>query len=385
MRYLLFLSLLLLNCQAFSAAKWSKSDWNSICSDAKKNNQYIFVDAFTDWCGWCKTMDKETFSDSTVGEFMNSKFISLKLDMEEGFGIKMALKYRVSSFPTFLVFNPDGALVYRIPGFHKPAEFLGLLNTALIPANQIKAKGISNKVDLDFPDFLINSMKKKSDKKAPDSAAIFGYLDKQKDLFNEVAWTVMAKFNLNKKYMDFFINNAQKYIELFGIDEVKTKLYGYIDSKIQESFKDKDESKLNSSLELIEKYYLEENKVFLVPYIKATFYQLSKNWSKLKDPLADYIKKSNMQDHKMVNGFCSFIADNCTDQDLLKSATDWMAALVKIDKEPAFALCHANLLYKRKFYKEAEAEAQRTIELYKAADQSDHQARELLSRINLEK
>ncbi|HPK09813.1 MAG TPA: DUF255 domain-containing protein [Saprospiraceae bacterium] len=43
----------------------------------------IFVDVYTDWCGWCKRMDKNTFSDPEIIKYMNENFYAVKLNAEQ--------------------------------------------------------------------------------------------------------------------------------------------------------------------------------------------------------------------------------------------------------------------------------------------------------------
>lgn len=48
----------------------------------KKKPRKIFVDVYTDWCGWCKKMDKSTFRDSLVMKLAGEKFYAVKLNAE---------------------------------------------------------------------------------------------------------------------------------------------------------------------------------------------------------------------------------------------------------------------------------------------------------------
>ncbi len=48
----------------------------------KETPRPIFVDAYTDWCGWCKKMDQETFSNSVISDLLNNKFYPVKFDAE---------------------------------------------------------------------------------------------------------------------------------------------------------------------------------------------------------------------------------------------------------------------------------------------------------------
>jgi len=48
----------------------------------KENPKLIFIDVYTDWCGWCKKMDADTFSKPYIAAYMNEKYYCVKLDAE---------------------------------------------------------------------------------------------------------------------------------------------------------------------------------------------------------------------------------------------------------------------------------------------------------------
>ena len=66
-------------------AQDAKVKWISIEEAEKLNKQEprkIMVDVYTDWCGWCKKMDKETFSHPVIAEYINKNYYAVKLDAE---------------------------------------------------------------------------------------------------------------------------------------------------------------------------------------------------------------------------------------------------------------------------------------------------------------
>ena len=49
----------------------------------KKEPRKVIVDVYTDWCGWCKKMDKETFDHPKVAAYLNANFYPVKFDAEQ--------------------------------------------------------------------------------------------------------------------------------------------------------------------------------------------------------------------------------------------------------------------------------------------------------------
>jgi len=59
--------------------------WYSMEEAEKLNKQQprkIMIDVYTDWCGWCKKMDKETFNHPVIARYLNENYYPVKLDAE---------------------------------------------------------------------------------------------------------------------------------------------------------------------------------------------------------------------------------------------------------------------------------------------------------------
>ena len=98
---------------------------------AAKEHKIIFMDAYTAWCGPCKRMARDVFSDAEVGKFFNKHFVNIKVDMEKGEGPRLAGKYRVNSYPTLLFLDEKGDVVHAAKGGRPSDQFLGLGKIAL--------------------------------------------------------------------------------------------------------------------------------------------------------------------------------------------------------------------------------------------------------------
>ncbi|MFN0254985.1 thioredoxin family protein [Pedobacter ureilyticus] len=110
--------------------------WTSVLEKAKKENKIIFLDAYATWCGPCKQMDAETYTNQAVADFYNANFINVKYDMEKGEGAMLADRYYVSAYPNLVFINPDGVMLHKGVGFVAADEFLALAKTAKNPETQ---------------------------------------------------------------------------------------------------------------------------------------------------------------------------------------------------------------------------------------------------------
>ena len=132
--------------QVESEKKLSQVKWltfEEAVEKSKLEKRKIFIDIYTDWCGWCKVMDKNTFSDPSVAKLLNDKFYPVKFDAEQTadvvfngttfkfvpYGNKgthqlaAALLNNQLSYPTVTFLEEDFSAVYPLPGYRKPEEF----------------------------------------------------------------------------------------------------------------------------------------------------------------------------------------------------------------------------------------------------------------------
>jgi thioredoxin-related protein len=118
-------------------------NWLQIFEKAKAEHKYIFVDCFATWCGPCKQMDKEVYTQKEVGDYYNEHFISVKLQMDrtghdapfekEWYPIAESIEqdYSINSFPTFLFFASDGNPVHKVVATKTVEGFIELGKDAL--------------------------------------------------------------------------------------------------------------------------------------------------------------------------------------------------------------------------------------------------------------
>ncbi|MBK7171765.1 MAG: DUF255 domain-containing protein [Bacteroidales bacterium] len=115
---------------------------------AKKKKKYVIVDIYTDWCGWCKKMDKETFCNPDVVKYLNEHYVAIKLNAEEKSPIAfngmiynnpaptkqrsthqlaIALAGSKLAYPTYVYLDSKGNSITGTQGYSQPEDLIPLL------------------------------------------------------------------------------------------------------------------------------------------------------------------------------------------------------------------------------------------------------------------
>lgn len=143
MRKLMFVLLAVFALEASAqknTVKWMT--WDEAITANKTTKKKIFIDVYTDWCGWCKRMDKDVFADSAVAAYMNANFYCVKFNAESKTDItyqNVVFKYKPDqkahdlavtlldgsmSYPSYVFLNEKEQRLTMIKGYQEKEIFL---------------------------------------------------------------------------------------------------------------------------------------------------------------------------------------------------------------------------------------------------------------------
>jgi len=91
---------------------------------AKAENKPIFLDIYATWCGPCKKLKKNTFSDKAVGEYYSKNYINIAINGETNEGRMLAEKYKIQGYPTLLIVDKNGKQLTKNVGFMDSFTFI---------------------------------------------------------------------------------------------------------------------------------------------------------------------------------------------------------------------------------------------------------------------
>lgn len=106
--------------------------WDEAKKKAKKEDKLIFLDAMAAWCGPCKMMAKNTFTDEKVGEFFNKNFINVKMDMEKNpEGARLSKKFGLRAYPSLYFLDENEEIVEHTIGYQDAKSLLEFAKGAI--------------------------------------------------------------------------------------------------------------------------------------------------------------------------------------------------------------------------------------------------------------
>ena len=353
------------------------SNWNHLLKEAKEKNMYIFVDCYATWCLPCKKMDKEVFSQNSVGNFVNQRFICIKLQMDttdsDSQEIKKSYelshfimtKYSSNMYPDYMVFDTSGKLIHRFIGSMKANDFLMNIENALE----------KNKQSLD-PEQEYHRLQKKLTVN-PDNLELLKSLTYLALTYHDLAmasnyskrYLSLQHYVLSKKNMKFIFETVQntsdtgfsimiKHLEEFKTEFGEEPFYAGLQIKIcmdevlpkvsiGQTKKQWDSIEIN-----LQEKYPNAVAATAVAQAKYFYYSFNKDWMSFALAIDEYAGMPYSLAIKL-DDFAKAILLQCSDSLIINHALGWSRASFQKDQNPLYLSTYAQLLYKTGFQKEA--------------------------------
>ncbi|MEJ7912836.1 MAG: thioredoxin fold domain-containing protein [Chitinophagaceae bacterium] len=393
-RLLLFASLLPLLTFAQIGMQFEQgTTWTEIQAKAKAGNKYIFMDAYTTWCGPCKFMAATIFPMPEAGAFFNDKFINVKVQLDttakDNDEVKswyrdahaIMTEHKVNAFPTYLFFSPDGKLVHRAIGASGIKEFVAKGADALNPDKQYYVLLEKYKAGNKAPDFLRSLAYGAGEVYDTDvfEKASREYLATQTNLFTSENLDFIDRFTRTSKDPGFktILDNQAKFDAVKGKGTSNKRLVGII---VQEELFSKLFSKtalppnwVTLGTALTEKYPGQAEEVLALG--KVIFFQAKKDWNNFQTAILPYMKKyGSTVSPDALNNYAWNVFENCKDITCVQEALEWSKRSFKDKENPMFIDTYANLLYKMGRKEEAIKWQEKAIALVSEAEKKEYEA-----------
>ncbi|MES2774700.1 MAG: thioredoxin fold domain-containing protein [Bacteroidota bacterium] len=351
------------------------TSWEKVLAKAKAENKFIFVDAFTTWCGPCKMMSKNIFPLEEVGKFYNANFINVKIqldttkddndDVKSWFaaGKELATKYNVRAYPTYLMFNPNGEIVHRAVGSSDAAKFLAKGADAINPDKQyygMKRLYENGKKEEKFLYTLAKAANDAYDQ--PFSKLVTDeYLATQKNLLTKENIEFLANTISTSKDKGFneLLNNPEAFDKVVGPGYAQSTIRNivYREEAMPILFPKGQKPAANpdwdAALAAASAKY-PKHAAEAISFYKISTFQRKGDWKNFGPAVVDYMKAyGSTASPNQMNSFAWTVFENCEDMSCVANALEWSKQSFAKDNNHQFMDTYANLLHKSGKTKEA--------------------------------
>ncbi|NJN77376.1 MAG: thioredoxin fold domain-containing protein [Saprospiraceae bacterium] len=355
-------------------------------AEAKATNQNIFVDAYTTWCAPCKKMSKYVFTKPEVGAFYNDKFISIKLDMEEGEGKAFAAKYQVKAYPTLLYFSPDGELLHKVAGYKDADDFLETAKTAMNPGLRL---GSLTKRYLEgerSPEFLKDyayASKAAADVKYRQIAE--AYLNTQSEWSSAENMQFIFDFteNTRSRHFNYMIDNRALFEEKFGNGPVFNKVQSIVENHLDLIMNQKGgdiTNELDDADKLFQKVYKEDATVKFAAF-RMTYFRTQGDRDGFAQAAVDYVENMKNITADELNSIARTFAEVIDDKAMLSKAVEWSKRAIEMENAYTNHYTLAALYYKLDKRWKAKKTAKKAIRLATKQGEDPVHVQDLLKAI----
>lgn len=341
------------------------SSWQEAKAKAKAENKYIFVDAFTTWCGPCRYMSNNIFPQEAVGAFYNANFINLKVQLDTSSNDNEAVKswyadahdimkiYQVNVFPTFLFFDPNGNLVHRSIGSSEAPAFIAKGKDALNPETQYYTLLQRYQQGEKEPRFLKQlAIAARFAYDLETGNKVFdAYYATQTDFFSKENAELLDLYTsaITDKGFTLLLNHQTKYDAAIGkpgaaAKKIKTIIYNT--EMMPAVWQNLKPDFVQIEAEYKKKYpaYAAE----LISKIKPAYYSSKKDWPNFEKSVTAYMQSySKDLSAEELNEFAWTVFEHSNNAAVIHQAIEWSKRSLQLDAtEPNYMDTYANLLYK---------------------------------------
>lgn len=380
---LLFFSSLLTTVWTQNGIRFADKSWEQALTQASAEDKLIFLDANTAWCGPCRMMEEDVFTDKEVGKYFNRHFVNLKIDMESSQGLPLAVKFNIRAYPSLLFINGAGEVVHRVTGYHDAGQLLEVGQVANDPKERLSGLQKRYEEGERDPDFLIKLIM--SHANAMDGKhmePLEAYFDTQQDwsTFENMELLFTLADDIDSPLFAYVASHRPAFERMFGKTAVVKRLQYIVNQELY-----KNDTSL-PSLDRIDELY---RRVYpdLADQLSAKFrmdyYRQAGDQQKYLQATIEYMEQYSSTDAKELNNAAWHFFEMVEDKDQLRIALDWARQSVSLEPSYYNHDTLAALYYKLGEHKKARKIAKEAIEIAKANGEDYAPTQALLETIKL--
>ena len=382
-KWLIFLSFAFLmgsNTFAQSGIQFTQGTWKELLARADKEDKLIFMDAYAEWCGPCKKMAKDVFTQKEAGDFFNTKFINVKMDMEKGEGIGLSSDFGIMAYPTLLFIDAKGKVVHRAVGYHTTDLLLDLGEAALDPNRNISSINARYEEGDRSPELLRNLAQARYDAMDGSYSQIAEeYLATQKNWNSDENMEFIYRMvdDLDSKMADHLLENRKEFENKFGEQAIAGKINELVQNTVSKA-------ETEADLKKVEQLYARaypDKAGEMAGRLKMGYYAQREDWDNFAKAATSFYEKYPAQSWDELNEIAWIFYEVADGKKNLQTAVKWAKQSVKMEENYFNTDTLAALHYKLGKKGKALKYANKAIKLAQAAGEDYSSTEQLIQQI----
>ena len=354
--------------------------WEEALELAKKEEKTIFIDCYTTWCGPCKRMSKNVFTQTKVGDFYNKNFINLKLDMEKGEGRKFGQKYPVSAYPTLYYISAKGEIVHSVRGGRSVDAFIELGKKALKLNDNSGDYAAEYEKGNREPELILKYIKALNKAGKPSLKIANEYLRSQKDLsIKENSLIILESTTEADSYIfGLLIKNRKAVEKVSSVEKVQERIERACKATARKAIEFDSQDLLEEAWQKMKKNYPEKSGAFVLE-TQMNYSLATKNKKTYLKAAKKYAKKEIAQNPDALAKLAMTIVRNYKDDPkAMKLAETAAKQAAEVSGKYDYDLMYAGILAEAGKKEEAIAVAEKALEKAKKVGKKASQRVQML-------
>ena len=349
-RFILFV--FFLHSAPFTVAQtginFSENGLKAALEQGKTENKPVMLWCYASWCPHCKAMRETVFPNSQVSDYFNKTFVCVVQDMEKGDGIELNKELKISAFPTFVFYNTNGEIVYRVEAELKKEAFIAEGKNALVPQKQLPylkqqfEKNVSNSENC----YSYIRALKKAGMEVSTIANQYFATQTDKQLLSEINWRIFTNgiSEMNSRVFQFVIAHQKEYTEIASPERLKRKLDYEVKALLNPLVEATDTLNYPQKRELAAQIHSYSTDSLIFNY-DLKIWEFSHNWQRYSEVCLESADRFAWNNHSLLSEIAGNFLKHVDKSNALQQALRWANRSLSLNEE------YDNYLLCAKLYK----------------------------------
>lgn len=328
----------------YAQMNFEKGTWQEVLAKAQKENKPVFVDFYAVWCGPCKFMTKDVFTNPEVADYYNTNFLAYKVDAEKE-EKELVASANIDAYPSLFYYSPKGQIITKnvgaldAQGFKKFGE--GVLENmkALENLPILKAQYDKNPTDIQLMTSYLNLLvqAQRFEEAEPIAKTYLAQLP-DADLSKELAWNLMKKFvkDSQSREYKYMIANQKVFFEKYK-EDFQRYMLGLVNEKLNAAIQTKNGASLTEAKNI---YYAaisltdtSKPKDYYETELDLHYFKTTGQWADYFAVATKWIDKYQADNFQELFEKAMTVAENSTSKMELEKAKVWIEKLLVINQD----------------------------------------------------